>query len=212
MSQPTANCPNCGAPIKFLWSSAVQTVCEFCHSILVRRDVNLEKVGEVSDLPADSSPIQISTEGAYRNKSFVVTGRILYEYEQGGWSEWHLVYNDGSSGWLSDAQLEYDVSFLTPPPAVILPAEAIERDQKFQWNQTIYQVTSRTRAHYRGVEGELPFEYWDKRDVFFVDLRTTGGKFATIDYSEPHPLLFLGEPVEFDDLHLKNLRQFEGWS
>ena len=36
MSERVANCPNCGAPIKFLWSSAVQTTCEFCHSILVR--------------------------------------------------------------------------------------------------------------------------------------------------------------------------------
>ena len=59
---PTANCPNCGAPIRFRWSSAVQTVCEFCHSILVRRDVNLELVGKVADLPPDSSPIQIATE------------------------------------------------------------------------------------------------------------------------------------------------------
>ncbi len=100
MSAPAANCPNCGAPVKFLWSSAVQTTCEFCHSILVRTDVDLKKVGEVADLPPDASPIQIGTEGAYQNKSFVVVGRIIYEYEQGGWNEWHIVYNDGSSGWL----------------------------------------------------------------------------------------------------------------
>jgi hypothetical protein len=104
MSSPAANCPNCGAPVKFLWSSAVQTTCEFCHSILVRTDVDLKKVGEVADLPPDASPIQIGTEGAYQNKSFVVVGRIIYEYEQGGWNEWHIVYNDGSSGWLADAQ------------------------------------------------------------------------------------------------------------
>src|SRR5258708_18856364 len=34
-----------------------------------------------------------------------------YEYEQGGWNEWNIVYNDGTYGWLSDAQLEYDLSF-----------------------------------------------------------------------------------------------------
>ncbi len=100
MSAPVANCPNCGAPIVFRWSSAVQTTCEFCHSILVRTDVDLEKVGEVADLPPDASPIQIGTEGIYQNKSFVVIGRIMYAYEQGGWNEWHLIYNDGSSGWL----------------------------------------------------------------------------------------------------------------
>jgi hypothetical protein len=67
------------------------------------------------------------------------------------------------------------------------------------------------RSHFNH-EGELPFEYRDKSDLFFVDLRTTASDFATIDYSENPPLLFLGRAVGFDDLHLKNLREFEGWS
>jgi hypothetical protein len=210
MSQPAANCPNCGAPVKFLWSSAVQTTCEFCHSILVRTDVDLKKVGEVADLPPDASPIQIGTEGVYDKKSFVVVGRIIYEYDQGGWNEWHVVFNDGSSGWLADAQLEYDVSWRSKPSEA-LPSVA-RKGQEFQWRNKVYQVTSVTKAHYKGVQGELPFEYWDKSDLLFADLRTTTGDFGTIDYSENPPLLFLGRAVEFDDLHLKNLREFEGWT
>jgi hypothetical protein len=210
MSMPAANCPSCGAPVKFLWSSAVQTTCEFCQSILVRTDVDLKKVGVVADLPPDASPIQIGTEGAYQNKSFVVVGRIIYEYEQGGWNEWHIVFNDGSSGWLADAQLEYDLSWLAKPEQP-LPANT-SKGQAFQWKNGSYQVTSVTKAHYKGVQGELPFEYWDKSDLLFADLRTTTGDFGTIDYSENPPLLFLGRAVEFDDLHLKNLREFEGWT
>ena len=210
MSERVANCPNCGAQIKFLWSSAVQTTCEFCRSILVRRDVDLEKVGEIADLPPDSSPVQIASEGIHGGKPFVVVGRILYEYEQGGWNEWHLIFSDGKSGWLSDAQLEYDLSFLTPPPNPLPPTGSLVPGNKLQF-KTEYEVTSVTRAHYRGVEGELPFEYWDKSDVLFVDLRTIDGRFGTIDYSDEKPLLFLGEAVEFDDLRLKNLREFEGW-
>jgi hypothetical protein len=72
-------------------------------------------------------------------------------------------------------------------------------------------VTSITKARYRGVQGELPFEYWDKSEVSFVDLRTGDSRFATIDYSDNPPLLFLGEALEFDDLKLKNVRDFEGW-
>jgi uncharacterized protein DUF4178 len=212
MSAPSANCPNCGAPVTFRWSSAVQTTCEFCHSILVRTDVDLKKVGVVADLPADASPIQIGTEGVYQNKGFVVIGRILYEYEQGGWNEWHVVYNDSTNGWLSDAQLEYDVSSSMTPPSALPAPEQLERSQMFQWNGKGYEVTSLTKAHYKGVQGELPFEYWDKSDLVFADLRTTDGDFATIDYSENPPLLFLGRAVEFNDLHFKNLRQFEGWS
>jgi hypothetical protein len=210
MSARAANCPNCGAPVKFLWSSAVQTTCEFCHSILVRTDVDLKKVGEVADLPPDASPVQIGTEGIFEKKSFVVVGRIIYEWEQGGWNEWHIVFNDGSSGWLSDAQLEYDVSWLSNPPQP-LPAST-SKGQAFQWKGKSYSVTSVTKAHYKGVQGELPFEYWDKSDLLFADLRTTTGDFGTIDYSESPPLLFLGRAVDFGDLHLKNLREFEGWT
>src|SRR5580693_4873349 len=190
MTQPVSNCPNCGAKIVFQWSSSVQTVCTYCKTILVRTDVDLKKVGQVADLPPDSSPIQLNTEGMCHNKAFVVGGRILYEYEQGGWNEWHIVFNDGSSGWLSDAQLEYDLSWLSKPPQPLPPNT--RKGQVFDWQGKNYQVTSVTKAHYKGVQGELPFEYWDKSDLVFADLRTTTGDLGTIDYSENPPLLFLG--------------------
>lgn len=209
MTQPTANCPNCGAKIVFRWSGSVQTVCEFCKSILIRTDLNLEKVGKVADLPPNSSPIQIGTEGVFGKRSFVVTGRIIYEYDQGNWNEWHFVTNDGASGWLSDAQLNYAVTFAAPGQK--LPRNC-EVGQQYTWSGETYFVSTITKAHYCGVEGELPFQYWDKADVVFIDLMSQSEKFATIDYSEDPPLLFLGESVEFDDLKLKNLRDFEGWS
>jgi len=212
MSQPSSNCPNCGAPIQFRFSAAVQTTCEYCNSILVRTDIDLRKVGEVADLPLDGSPIQLGTEGIYGNKAFTVVGRIIYDWDQGSWNEWHLAFNDGSSGWLSDAQLEYDISFLASPEIRLPDAGNIQPSTAFRFNNEEYQATVATQAHYRGVEGELPFQYWDKEDVTFVDLRSVSGKFGTIDYSDQPPLLFLGEPVEFDQLKLKNLREFEGWS
>ena len=41
MTQPVANCPNCGAKITFQWPSSVQTVCTYCKSIIVRSDVDV---------------------------------------------------------------------------------------------------------------------------------------------------------------------------
>ncbi len=193
MTRPVATCPNCGARVEFRWSSAVQTVCPFCRSILVQ-------VGTVADLPPSSSPIQLGTAGRYHQKAFEVVGRIVYEWEQGGWNEWHVVFNDSTSGWLSDAQAEYAVSFLAAD-SLARPAEGqADMGRRFTWQGKGYQVTAVTRARYRGVEGDLPFEYWDK-----------DGGFATLDYSEATPLLFLGEFVEFKNLTLTNLRQFEGW-
>jgi hypothetical protein len=210
MTQRTATCPNCGGPIAYRWSSSVQTVCEHCRSIVVRTDVDLKKVGVVADLPIDGSPIQLATEGHFGDKNFIVGGRILYQYEQGTWNEWHIVLDGGADGWLSDAQNEFAVSF--PFNAPSLPAaNQAPLGKSFIWNDTRFTVVSRTIAHYAGVEGELPFEYWDKDEVVFIDLRSTRSDFATLDYSDEQPVLYIGKAVDVETLRLRNLRTFEGW-
>jgi hypothetical protein len=211
VSRRTADCPACGAKIEFQWSSAVQSACPYCRSILVRHDVDLERVGEVADLPPDASPIQIGTEGVHGAKGFVVIGRIRYEWEAGGWNEWHLIHNDGTSGWLSDAQAEYAVSRLVEPPAPLPAADSLRPGTSFRFSGGEYFVSTITRARYVGFEGELPFRTTERDEMRFADLRSPGAQFGTIDYSEDPPLLFLGEAVSFDSLRLKNLREFEGW-
>jgi hypothetical protein len=177
----SAICPNCGAPIEFLWSGAVQTVCPACKSILVRHDLDLEKVGQVGDVPETMSPIQIGTEGRYKGTPFLVVGRIIYEYERGHWSEWHIRLSDDTSAWLSDAQAEYAVTRQAEAETPLPPAESLRRDEAVIIDGTPFTVSTLTRAHYAGVEGELPFEYWDKDDVLFADLKSGTDRFATVD-------------------------------
>ena len=207
----SANCPNCGAAITFRWSSAVQTTCPYCRSILVRHDVDLKRVGVVSDLPPSSSAIQLGTEGRYKGSAFTAVGRIIYEYERGRWNEWHIRLDDGTSAWLSDALAEYAVSRQIEGGAELPPAEKLRVGQSFRFDGATFQVMTLTEARYSGVEGELPFEYWDKSNVLFADLESKDGRFATIDYSEEEPLLFVGEYQDFDQLDLRNLREIEGW-
>jgi hypothetical protein len=193
------------------YSNAVQTTCDYCRAILVRHDLDLEKVGTVADLPPDVSPVQRLTEGIWNKQAFVVVGRIIYQYELGAWNEWHCVTNQGASLWLSDAMAQYAVSQLVIPTPALPAAGAVRPGTRLEFAGASYEVSTLTRARYLGVEGELPFEYWDKQECLFADLRTADGRFGTIDYTEQPPLLFLGESVEFDSLRLKNLRQFEGW-
>jgi hypothetical protein len=208
VSTPVASCPSCGAPVEFRWAGAVQTVCGYCSSILVRHDVELERVGKVSEPPPVTSRIQLGTRGRYRDRPFTVGGRIAYTWERGGWSEWHVVFSEGRSGWLSDALDEHAVSFLATPRTPLPPADRVRVGDRLTHEGKTYQVATLTRARYAGVEGELPFEYWDREEVLFADLKGEAG-FATLDYSDPEPLLFVGEYVDFRDLHLTELREPE---
>jgi hypothetical protein len=175
--------------------------------VVVRVDVNLTTLGQVAAVPPDVSPIQIGARGRFEGHGFEVVGRVIYEYEDGGWNEWHVVFDDGGNGWLSDAQAEYAISRLAGSETPLPPAEAIQPGLHFRWEGRDYVATTVTVARYAGVEGELPFVTWDRERETFADLKTTTGHFGTIDYSEDSPLLFLGRFVEFEELSLSNLRE-----
>jgi len=207
----TASCPNCGAPITFRWSAAVQTTCDYCRAILVRHDVALERVGEVADLPPDASPVQRGTTGAWRGRAFEVVGRIRYAYQRGRWSEWYLRFADGRDGWLSDAQLEWAVTEHVPLPASLPSLDELYPGRVVSLGDEPFTVTTVTMARYLGVEGELPFTTWHRDVSPFVDLRTSSARFATLDGSERPPLLFVGERLPYAALALRDVRAFEGW-
>jgi Domain of unknown function (DUF4178) len=213
MTAKSAACPNCGATIEFRWSGAVQTVCPYCKAVLVRRDLDLEKVGMVSDLPPTSSPIQLGTEGRFGKDVFVVVGRIIYQYERGGWNEWHLRTMGGTSAWLSDAQGELAISTPAQKSIALPAAEALRVGQAYSIDGLLFTVASLTRARYAGVEGELPFESWDRSEALFADLDGEGDepRFATIDYSDDAPVAYVGTYVDLEQLAARNLRRFEGW-
>lgn len=211
MTRTAAACPNCSAPLTFRWSSAVQTTCAHCRSVVVRHDIDWKAIGEVSDLPLDSSPIQLGTQGRFKDRAFTVVGRIVYAYDDGGWNEWHLAFADDTSGWLSDAQAEYAVSRQAAPTQALPPADRLTLGMRIRTEAGELAVATITKARYLGVEGELPFEYWGRDEMRFVDLRDAVGNMATIDYSDAPPLLFVGSFVAYDDLQLRDVRTFQGW-
>src|SRR5690349_21816400 len=105
-------CPSCGAKVQFKSSASFFAVCDHCRSTLLRQDLNIENLGVMADLKPDGSPIQLGTGGRYLNVHFTVIGRIQLQYENGIWNEWHLLFDDGRTGWLGEAQGIYTVTFL----------------------------------------------------------------------------------------------------
>ena len=201
-----ANCPSCGAPVEFKSTASVFAVCEFCQSTLVRQDQALEDIGKMAALVEDRSPLQLGSEGIYKGVHFALIGRIQIRYSQGVWNEWHVLFDDMRTGWLSEAGGEYVVSFMQPA-AEPLPAFAnLQIGQRIAVARQTWTVSNLENAECIAGQGELPFKVGAGYPVAAADLRNERA-FATLDYSETPPLLFLGEAVDFDALRMNNLRE-----
>ena len=217
----TANCPSCGAPVRFRSAASFHAVCEFCRSTLVRHGDALENLGRMAELLEDASPLQLGTEGVYRGVHFAIVGRIQLRYASGVWNEWYLLFDDSRGGWLSDANGEYLLSFLTPPAAPLPAFDALQPGQRLSLGRREFAVSDIEQALCLAGEGELPFAFGAGYAAPLADLREvlpekaaakkTAAKlpsaaFATLDYSESPPLLFVGEVLPFDSFRFTQLR------
>lgn len=205
------SCPACGAPVKFVSVASLLAICGYCRATLLRRDLDVENVGRMAELIADPTPLQLGAEGKYRATHFAVAGRIQVEYPEGAWNEWHLVFDDGRSGWLGEASGTYSVSFETRVEEALPPWETLQPGLEITLKGRKYEVSDVRTARVVGGEGELPFLVAGGYETRVADLQTDTERFATLDYSDGSPRVFLGEVVEFAALHLQGLRRFEGW-
>jgi hypothetical protein len=205
------NCPACGAKVNFQSAASILAVCEYCRSTLVRHDLNLENVGRMAELQEDGSPIQLRVEGKYRNVHFAVVGRIQLKYGAGFWNEWHLVFDDMRSGWLGESQGNYAISFLTQIQEQVPAFDQLQVGQRISLAGQIFTVINKDSSYCVAGEGELPFRVGAGYEAPVIDLTGDANRFATLDYSEESPLVFLGENLDFEQLQLSGLREFDGW-
>ncbi|HRE18484.1 MAG TPA: DUF4178 domain-containing protein [Rhodocyclaceae bacterium] len=156
-------------------------------------------------LVEDRSPLQLGTEGRWQGLHFALIGRIQLRYSQGLWNEWHLMFDDMNTGWLSEASGEYALTFQKFPREPIPAFTELQPESRVTLFSRSWVVTNIEDAECIAGQGELPFKVGAGYKAPVVDLRD-GDNFATIDYSETPPLLFIGSPVKFEDLALNNLR------
>ena len=201
----SAQCPSCGAPVVFKSASSVFAVCEYCQSTLVRHDQNLEDIGKMAALVEDRSPLQLGAEGSYKGVHFALIGRIQIKYSQGIWNEWHLLFDDMRTGWLSEAGGEYVLTFAQFVGEALPQFDDLKIGQRFVLASQTWTVSNIENAECVAGQGELPFKVGAGYPVAAVDLRNRAN-FATLDYSETPPLLFVGEAVDFSSLKMANLR------
>lgn len=204
-----AKCPSCGAAVEFKSTVSILAVCDYCQCTLLRSDDVIENLGKMASLVDDRSPLQRGSEGRMDGVHFGIVGRIQLKYSAGLWNEWHLLFDDGKSEWLSEAGGEYVLSRPTWTQDTLPAFADVKVGQQHLIDGKVYRVTNIENAECVAGEGELPFKVGAGYPAPVVDLRDSQGHFATLDYSDNplKPLLFVGQPISFDKFGWSNLRE-----
>jgi len=205
VSPVQASCPACGAPIQFKIGSSIVRICDYCNSVVARGDRKLEDLGKVADLVETGSPLQVGLRGVYRGVPFELTGRAQLGHAAGGvWDEWYAAFQDGRWGWLAEAQGRFYLTFpgTIPQQSLIEPFDMLELGEpvpSLPLNTPLI-VAEKGTARTLGAKGEIPYKVTPGEQYEYADLSGQHGEFATLDYSEQPPLIFIGR-----ELHLAEL-------
>lgn len=210
----TLPCPSCGGPLNFRSKTSLFTVCEYCRSSIIKKNADIESIGKMAELPADLSPIQIGSRGRFKGSRFYVAGRIIYSWDDGTWNEWYLLFDNGKTGWLAEAQGEFIISFPLEGQK-IPPIEFFAHHKHFKVDSQKFSLSDRKNIHYIGSEGELPFKALkDYKSTVCDFLSKEDDLFLTIEYPAfvEKPFAYVGKYTSLKRLKMENIRLLEGWS
>ena len=203
-----AACPSCGAPVEFRSAASASAVCSFCRSTLVRDGDALQRIGVSSELFDDHSPLQLGAAGKHQGIAFTLVGRLQYGYDGGTWNEWHALFDNGRSGWLSEDNGSYVFSFDATLDATPPRAEDLRAGEKRVVNGRGWDVAAVTSARLIAAQGELPSPPRLQGAFVVADLRNAQDEVGTLDYSTPGKVQWsVGRGVLLADLALSGLRE-----
>lgn len=198
----------------FRSAASASAVCSFCRSTLVRDGESLRRIGQSAELFDDHSPLQLGTTGQRQGQTFTLIGRLQYAYADGTWNEWHALFDNGRSAWLSEDNGQYVLSFDVEVPAALPALEQLRPGATVSLGGVaaaagaVWKVASVAQARLLAAQGELPRAPSPRLGEFsVVDLRNAQGEVATLDFSVPsQPSLSIGRSASLSELVLKGLR------
>lgn len=203
-----AACPNCGAPVEFASAASASAVCSFCRSTLVRDGEALRRIGVSSELFDDHSPLQLGVRGTRQGIGFILVGRLQYGYADGTWNEWHALFDNGRSAWLSEDNGAYVFAFDAPVPADAPAPATLRAGQRVLADGRAWDVASVVSAHLIAAQGELPTPPQLHGEFNVVDLRNSSGEVGTLDDSDPKRTAWsVGRSVTLAELKLQGLKE-----
>ena len=205
---------------------------------MVRDGEALRRSGVSAELFDDHSPLQLGASGTRQGLAFTLVGRLQYGYQagpraaaspspppggaaglpgeagsglDGTWNEWHALFDNGRSAWLSEDNGAYVIAFDAPLPAEApqdaAALTALRAGQRVLADGRAWDVASTVHAKLIAAQGELPAPPRLQGDFTVVDLRNSAGEVATLDASDPAQLHWsVGRSVSLSELRMSGLK------
>lgn len=190
------DCPSCRAPVEFRPGAGKIKVCEYCHTVVLRGDAGLERLGRVADLFDTEAPLKVGLEGRYQGAGFVVTGRIQKSNGAGTWDEWYLLFEDEREAWLAESEGEWKLLF--PLSGVSLPdVAALTPLATFDLKGRRFVVEEVASASTVSAEGQLPSFATEHT---YVDATGPQGVFASLETAGGETEAYVGTFLGLDAL------------
>lgn len=181
--------------------------------MVVRRDVALEAIGTMAQLPPDHTPLQIGATGVHRGRSFRLLGRLRMSWGEGSWNEWHAEFDGGTQGWIAEAQGFFVVSTAVPFPAGIDPRSgAFRAGAAVVIHDAPYTITDIKAVRVIAGEGELPFVAQPGEKWQSAELSGGGTAFAGIEWDGTEARAYAGHFAQPGEISWQGLRAVPGWN
>jgi hypothetical protein len=202
-----APCPGCGAPVEFRSAQSAYAVCSFCRSTVVRDGATLSRIGKMAEVFEDYSPLQLAAAGRIGGQTFTLVGRLQYKGETGNWTEWIVLFDNGSQAVLSEDNGSYvfarhaEFGREVPPPEVLRVGTTTSVAGK------PFTVASNLEVSLVSAQGELPKLPPLGATFPMVELRASDGEVVSVDYGSRPPAISRGNAVQLEGLQMTGLRE-----
>ena len=209
----SAPCPGCGAPVEFQSAQSSHAVCGYCQSTVVRSGEVLSRIGKMSELFDDHSPLQLHATGSVKQEgatqTFTLIGRLQYKSDAGTWTEWVASMDDGRLASLGEDNGAYVFTRATDAGRELPEAARFRVGAQTAINGKPYQVAFSGQVQLLSAQGELPPmapPILQGEPFAMVELRSADGEVLSIDFSRQPPQLERGRAVRLEDLQMQGLK------
>ena len=138
----------------------------------------------------------------------MLVGRLQFGTDDGPWNEWHALFDNGRSGWLSEDNGRYVFAFDAPAPADAPRPERLQAGARVTVDGRPWSVASVVQARLLAAQGELVQPPPADRAIVISDLRNTADEVGTLEAIDAATLTWsVGKSVRLADLKMSGLRE-----